>query len=60
MLHLILGEAKHYLSHDSPLSRKMDGDANDHVHTPEFLNTIDTSGPANHKLRLKVRVSTML
>jgi len=44
MLDLILGEAKIYLSHDSPHSQNMDGDVIDNVHTPEFLNTVDTFG----------------
>jgi len=60
MLDLILGEAKIYLSHDLPLSRNMDGDAIDDVHTLEFLNTINISGLSNHKLRLKVGVPAML
>jgi len=46
MLDLILGEAKIYLSRDSPHSQNMDGDVIDNVHTLEFLNTIDTSGLA--------------
>ncbi|XP_045818587.1 ATP-dependent DNA helicase PIF1-like [Trifolium pratense] len=32
----------------------------DDVHTPEFFNTISTSGLQNHKLRLKVGVHVML
>jgi ATP-dependent DNA helicase PIF1 len=32
----------------------------DDVHTPEFLNTINSSGLPNHKLRLKVGVPIML
>jgi len=60
MLDLIPCEAKMYLSYDSPLSTNLNGDAIDVVHTPEFLNTINTLGLPNHKLRLKVGVPVML
>jgi ATP-dependent DNA helicase PIF1 len=60
MLDLIPSEAKMYLSYDSPLSTNLNGDAIDVVHTPEFLNTINTLGLPNHKLRLKVGVPVML
>jgi hypothetical protein len=49
---MISGEAKVYLSYDSPVTRRFPGDATDDVHTPEFLNTIIASGLHNHKLRL--------
>ncbi|AES72814.1 PIF1-like helicase [Medicago truncatula] len=45
---------------DSPLSTNPNGDAIIVVHTPEFLNTINTPGLPNHKLRLKVGVPVML
>jgi len=32
----------------------------DDVHIPEFLNTINSSGLPNHKLKLEVRVPMML
>ncbi|XP_045833343.1 uncharacterized protein LOC123924482, partial [Trifolium pratense] len=38
----------------------LNGQTVDDVHTPEFLNTISTSGLPNHKLGLKVRVPVML
>ena len=60
MLDLIPCEAKMYLSYDSSLSTNLNGDAIDVVHTPEFLNTINTPGLPNHKLRLKVGVPVML
>ncbi|CAJ2635151.1 unnamed protein product [Trifolium pratense] len=53
MLNLIPGEEKTYLSYDTPLTQNVDGQTVDDVHTPEFLNTIYTSGLPNHKLRLK-------
>lgn len=53
MLDLVPGEAKIYLSFDSPHSANPNIDAIDDIHTPEFLNTISTSGLPNHKLRLK-------
>jgi len=60
MLDLIPRKAKMYFSYDSPLSTNPNGDAIDDVHTPEFLNTINTLGLPNHKLRLKVGVPMML
>ncbi|XP_045827331.1 ATP-dependent DNA helicase PIF1-like, partial [Trifolium pratense] len=60
MLDLIPGEEKTYLSYDNPLTQNVDGQTVDDVHTPEFLNTISTSGLPNHKLRLKVGVPVML
>ena len=60
MLDLIPGEEKTYLSYDTPLTQIVDGQTVDDVHTPEFLNTISTSGLPNHKLRLKVGVPVML
>ncbi|CAJ2678422.1 unnamed protein product [Trifolium pratense] len=60
MLDLIPGEEKTYLSYDTPLTQDVDGQTVDDVHTPEFLNTISTSGLPNHKLRLNVGVPVML
>ncbi|CAJ2668956.1 ATP-dependent DNA helicase PIF1-like [Trifolium pratense] len=60
MLNLILGEEKTYLSYDTPFTQNVDGQTVDDVHTPEFLNTISTSGLPNHKLRLNVGVPVML
>jgi len=48
------------MSYDSPYSKTIDGDPVNDVHTPEFLNTIVTSGLPNHKLKLKVGVLIML
>ncbi|XP_045827487.1 uncharacterized protein LOC123919580, partial [Trifolium pratense] len=60
MLDLIPGEEKIYLSYDTPLTQNVDDQTVDDVHTPEFFNTISTSGLPNHKLRLKVGVPVML
>lgn len=60
MLDLILGEEKTYLSYDSPCNARSNVDMLDDVDTPEFLNTIVSSGLQNHKLRLKVGVLVML
>nr|ABO80926.1 hypothetical protein MtrDRAFT_AC144563g48v2 [Medicago truncatula] len=56
----LLFEEKVYLSYDSPIHCNLNGDHIDDVHTPEFLNTITTSGPPNHKLMLKVGVPVIL
>lgn len=53
MLDLIPGEEKTYLSCDSPCNDTPSVGGPDDVHTPEFLNTITTSGLPSHKLRLK-------
>jgi ATP-dependent DNA helicase PIF1 len=60
ILNLIPGEEKIYFSYDSPCNVNSDVDAPDDVHTPEFLNTIVSSGLPNHKLRLKVGAPVML
>ncbi|WJX54791.1 DNA helicase [Trifolium repens] len=60
ILDSIPGEEKTYLSYDSPCSSNSNVDMPDDVHTPEFLNTINSSGLPRHKLRLKVGVPIML
>ncbi|MCH87034.1 ATP-dependent DNA helicase PIF1, partial [Trifolium medium] len=60
ILDLIPGEEKIYLSYDSPCSSNSNVDTPDDLHTPEFLNSIVSSGVPNHKLRLKVGVPVML
>lgn len=60
MLDLIPGEEKTYLNYDSPCNAISDIDMSDDVHTPEFLNTVVSSGLLNLKLRLKVGVLVML
>jgi ATP-dependent DNA helicase PIF1 len=60
ILDLIPGEEKIYLSYDSPCSSYSNVDTPDDVHTPEFLNTIVSSGLPNHKLRLKIGAPIML
>ena len=60
VLDLLPGEEKTYLSYDSPYSKNIDENSFDDIHTPEFLNTITTSGLPNHKLRLKVGVPVIL
>ncbi|CAJ2653406.1 unnamed protein product [Trifolium pratense] len=60
ILDLIPSEEKVYLSYDSPCNQSSFVDAPDNVHTPEFLNTIVSSGIPNHKVRLKIGVPIML
>jgi ATP-dependent DNA helicase PIF1 len=60
ILETIPGEETEYLSYDSPCSGNSNVDVPDDVHTPEFLNTINSSGLPNHKIRLKVGVPIML
>jgi ATP-dependent DNA helicase PIF1 len=60
ILDLIPGEEKIYFSYDSPCSGNSSVDTPDDVHTPEFLNTIVSSGLPNHRLRLKVGAPVML
>jgi ATP-dependent DNA helicase PIF1 len=60
ILDIIPGEEKVYLSYDSPCNTDSNVDIPDDVHTPEFLNTIVSSGLPNHKLRLKIGVPIML
>ncbi|MCH86130.1 helicase-like protein, partial [Trifolium medium] len=50
ILNLISGDEKIYLSYDSPYSTNSSIDMPDDVHTPEFLNTITSSGLPNHRL----------
>jgi ATP-dependent DNA helicase PIF1 len=56
----IPGEEKTYLSYDSPCNSETGIDSPDDVHTPEFLNTIVSSGLPNHILRLKIGSPVML
>nr|XP_016465484.1 PREDICTED: ATP-dependent DNA helicase pif1-like [Nicotiana tabacum] len=51
---------KSYLSSDTICSSDQTYSALEHVHTPEFLNTIKCSGVPNHALTLKVSVPVML
>ncbi|XP_058784536.1 uncharacterized protein LOC131659346 [Vicia villosa] len=60
MLDLVSGKEIIYLSFDSPYYKNSDVDIPNDIHTPEFLNTIISSGLPNHKLRLKVGVPVML
>ncbi|XP_045821940.1 uncharacterized protein LOC123914810 [Trifolium pratense] len=60
ILNIVPGEEKVYLSYDSPCNDTSRVNTPDDVHTPEFLNTIVSSGIPNHKLRLKVGVPIML
>jgi ATP-dependent DNA helicase PIF1 len=60
ILDLIPGEESVYLSYDSPCSSDSNVDVPDDVHTPEFLNTIVSSGLPNHRLRLKIGAPIML
>jgi ATP-dependent DNA helicase PIF1 len=60
ILDRIPGEEKTYLSYDSPCNSDTGIDSPDDVHTPEFLNTIVSSGLPNHKLRLKIGAPVML
>ena len=60
MLDLLLGEAKSYLSYDTPCSQDENVDGQHNIHTPEFLNTMTASGFPNHEIKLKVGVPVML
>ncbi|XP_012828666.1 PREDICTED: ATP-dependent DNA helicase PIF1-like [Erythranthe guttata] len=60
MLSFVPGEMMTYLSFDSPCSANEGIDRPDDIHTPEFLNTINSSGLPNHELKLKVGVPVML
>uniref|UniRef100_A0A1S4BHJ9 ATP-dependent DNA helicase n=1 Tax=Nicotiana tabacum TaxID=4097 RepID=A0A1S4BHJ9_TOBAC len=51
---------KSYLSSDTICSSDQTYSALEHVHTPEFLNTIKCSGVPNHTVTLKVGVPVML
>ncbi|XP_050889153.1 uncharacterized protein LOC127094356 [Lathyrus oleraceus] len=60
VLGFIPGEEKEYLSSDSVDT--FDGEGNEafDVLTPEFLNTLTTSGLPNHKIKLKIGIPIML
>jgi ATP-dependent DNA helicase PIF1 len=60
MFALIPGEEKVYLSCDSPSTKPSMMNMPDDIHTPEFLNSINASVIANHKIILKVGVPVML
>ncbi|KAL7103935.1 hypothetical protein ACP275_08G211800 [Erythranthe tilingii] len=60
MLSLVPKEMKTYLSFDSTCSANGSIDRPDDIHTPEFLNTVNSSGLPNHELKLKEGVSVML
>ncbi|PNY07550.1 helicase-like protein [Trifolium pratense] len=60
ILDMISTDEKIYLSYDSSCNENSAVDVPDNVHTPEFLNTIASSGIPNHKLRLKIGVPVML
>ena len=60
ILSLIPGEERTYLSCDSPIADTTSSNRPDDIHTPEFLNTINSSGLPNHKITLKVGVPIML
>ncbi|KAL7148280.1 hypothetical protein ABFS83_06G167800 [Erythranthe nasuta] len=51
---------KTYLSFDSTCSANGSIDGPDDIHTPEFLNTVNSSGLRNHELKLKEGVPVML
>jgi ATP-dependent DNA helicase PIF1 len=56
----IIGEAKEYLSADSiDRSEANDNDPFEQI-TPEFLNSLHTSGLPNHSIKLKVGIPIML
>lgn len=59
MFFFILGEERIYLSSDSidPTDKKSKDDS---VFSPEFLNSIKTSGLPNHALRLKIGTPVMI
>ncbi|XP_012853659.1 PREDICTED: uncharacterized protein LOC105973184 [Erythranthe guttata] len=60
MLSLVPKEMKTYLSFYSTCSANGSIDRPDDIHTPEFLNTINSSGLPNHELKLKEGVPVML
>jgi len=57
---MIPGEKKTYLSVDSPSTQDENINSPDQILTPEFLNTVKSSGLPNHELNLKVGVPIML
>ncbi|XP_075097903.1 uncharacterized protein LOC142175223 [Nicotiana tabacum] len=60
MISLNHSPEKSYLSSDTICSSDQTYSSLEHVHTPEFLNTIKCSGVPNHALTLKVGVPVML
>ncbi|XP_012855092.1 PREDICTED: uncharacterized protein LOC105974523 [Erythranthe guttata] len=60
MLSLVPKEMKTYLSFYSTCSANGSIDRPDDIHTPEFLNTVNSSGLPNHELKLKEGVPVML
>ncbi|XP_075074581.1 uncharacterized protein LOC142162158 [Nicotiana tabacum] len=60
MISLNESSEKSYLSSDTICSSDHTYSALEHIHTPEFLNTIKCSGVPNHALTLKVGIPVML
>ncbi|XP_016503039.2 uncharacterized protein LOC107821146 [Nicotiana tabacum] len=60
MISLNESSEKSYLSSDTICNSDSTYSALEHVHTPEFLNTIKCSGVPNHALTLKVGIPLML
>uniref|UniRef100_M1D705 ATP-dependent DNA helicase n=1 Tax=Solanum tuberosum TaxID=4113 RepID=M1D705_SOLTU len=60
MISLNHNPEKSYLSSDKICKSNHTYSALEHVHTPDFLNTIKCSGVPNHSITLKVGVSVML
>ncbi|XP_070013913.1 uncharacterized protein [Nicotiana sylvestris] len=60
MISLNESTEKSYLSSDTICNSDSTYSALEHVHTPEFLNTIKYSGVPNHALTLKVGIPVML
>uniref|UniRef100_A0A1S3ZWQ4 ATP-dependent DNA helicase n=1 Tax=Nicotiana tabacum TaxID=4097 RepID=A0A1S3ZWQ4_TOBAC len=60
MISLNESSEKSYLSSDTIWNSNSTYSALEHVHTPEFLNTIKCSGVPNHALTLKVGIPVML
>ncbi|XP_050889401.1 uncharacterized protein LOC127094636 [Lathyrus oleraceus] len=60
VLGFIPGEEKEYLSSDSVDTFDGEGNKAFDVLTPEFLNTLTTSGLPNHKIKLKIGTPIML
>ncbi|XP_033508174.2 uncharacterized protein [Nicotiana tomentosiformis] len=60
MISLNESSEKSYLSSDTICNSDHTCSALEHVHTPEFLNTIKCSGVPNHPLTLKVGIPVML
>ena len=60
VMSLIPDEERTYLSCDSLIADTASVNRRDDIHTPEFLNTINSSCLPNHKITLKVGVPIML